>query len=162
MLHHYWFKLVDHSSKARFCETAFVLANILKMEYSPHVTQESGGMIRVFNLALFSCLKYKIYKLQAAWALPLVFTLIYSTALIALVCSFFTEMNSLSITVALVLLVGAWAQINELYPLCDSTEAEEAALAAQDYLNSQHTHGYKYALNRIEKIKIRTKVSNEE
>lgn len=71
-------------------------------------------------------------------------------------------MNSLSITVALVLLVGAWAQINELYPHCDSAEAEEAALVAQDYLNSQHNHGYKYALNRIEKIKIRAKVSKKE
>ncbi|KAM6989282.1 alpha-2-HS-glycoprotein 2 [Tautogolabrus adspersus] len=63
-------------------------------------------------------------------------------------------MNSLCITVVLVLLVGAWAQI--LRPDCDSPEAEEAALVAQDYLNAQHTHGYKYALNRIEEIKIYT------
>lgn len=59
----------------------------------------------------------------------------------------------------LVLLVGVWAQVNVLRPQCDSAEAEEAALVAQDYLNSQHTHGYKYALNRIEDIKIITKVS---
>uniref|UniRef100_A0A3B4YCZ6 Alpha-2-HS-glycoprotein 2 n=1 Tax=Seriola lalandi dorsalis TaxID=1841481 RepID=A0A3B4YCZ6_SERLL len=39
-------------------------------------------------------------------------------------------------------------------PLCDSPEAEEAALVALDYLNAQHTHGYKYALNRIEEIKV--------
>ncbi|XP_070701823.1 alpha-2-HS-glycoprotein-like [Pempheris klunzingeri] len=66
-------------------------------------------------------------------------------------------MNLLGVTVVLVLLVGVWAQINELRPECDSPEAEEAALVAQDYLNAQHSHGYKYALNRIEDIKILTK-----
>lgn len=70
-------------------------------------------------------------------------------------------MNPLSFTVVLVLLVGTWAQMNVLRPQCDSLEAEEAALVAQDYLNSQHTHGYKYALNRIEDIKIYTKVSQD-
>uniref|UniRef100_UPI0037E81961 alpha-2-HS-glycoprotein-like n=1 Tax=Semicossyphus pulcher TaxID=241346 RepID=UPI0037E81961 len=65
-------------------------------------------------------------------------------------------MNPLGITVVLVSLVGVWAQINVLRPECDSAEAEEAAQVAQDYLNSQHTHGYKYALNRIEDIKIVT------
>ncbi|XP_020504567.1 alpha-2-HS-glycoprotein 2 [Labrus bergylta] len=64
------------------------------------------------------------------------------------------RMNPLGITVVLVLLVGAWAQVTFLRPECDSPEAEEAALVAQDYLNAQHTHGYKYALNRIEDIKI--------
>lgn len=59
----------------------------------------------------------------------------------------------------LVLLVGAWAQVNVLRPQCDSEEVEEAALVAQDYLNSHHTHGYKFALNRIEDVKILTKVS---
>ncbi|XP_058481421.1 alpha-2-HS-glycoprotein 2 [Solea solea] len=63
-------------------------------------------------------------------------------------------MKTLSITVVLVLLAGAWAQVNVLRPLCDSPEAEEAALLARDYLNAQHTHGYKYELNRIEDIKI--------
>uniref|UniRef100_A0A3B4U2M8 Alpha-2-HS-glycoprotein 2 n=1 Tax=Seriola dumerili TaxID=41447 RepID=A0A3B4U2M8_SERDU len=42
-------------------------------------------------------------------------------------------------------------------PLCDSPEAEEAALVAQNYLNAQHTHGYKYALNRIEDINVLTR-----
>ncbi|XP_037644315.1 alpha-2-HS-glycoprotein-like isoform X1 [Sebastes umbrosus] len=65
-------------------------------------------------------------------------------------------MNSLGITVVLGLLAGVWAQINVVRPLCDSAEGEEAALVAQDYLNAQHTHGYKYALNRIEDIKIYT------
>lgn len=63
-------------------------------------------------------------------------------------------MNLLSVSVVLVLLVGTWAQINVLRPSCDSAEAEEAALAAQDYLNGQHAHGYKYTLNRIEDIKV--------
>ncbi|TWW72817.1 Alpha-2-HS-glycoprotein Fetuin-A [Takifugu flavidus] len=63
-------------------------------------------------------------------------------------------MNLLSVSVVLVVLVGAWAQIKVTRPLCDSAEAEEAALAAQDYLNGQHTHGYKYTLNRIEDIKV--------
>lgn len=68
-------------------------------------------------------------------------------------------MNSLGITVVLGLLLGVWAQVNVLRPECDSPEAEEAALVAQDYLNSQHTHGYKYALNRIEDVKILSQVS---
>ncbi|KAM7401044.1 hypothetical protein PAMA_005307 [Pampus argenteus] len=63
-------------------------------------------------------------------------------------------MNTLGITVVLGLLVGVWAQVNVIRPQCDSPEAEEAALVAQDYLNGLHTHGYKYALNRIEDIKI--------
>lgn len=70
-------------------------------------------------------------------------------------------MNHLGITVVLVLLVGVWAQINVLRPLCDSPEAEEAALVAQDYLNAQHTHGYKYALNKIDDIKIYPEVSQQ-
>uniref|UniRef100_A0A3Q3IVQ6 Cystatin fetuin-A-type domain-containing protein n=1 Tax=Monopterus albus TaxID=43700 RepID=A0A3Q3IVQ6_MONAL len=65
-----------------------------------------------------------------------------------------TEMNSLGIFAFLGLLAGIWARINVLRPPCDSPEVEEAALVAQEYLNAQHTHGYKYALNRIEDIKI--------
>ncbi|XP_061925556.1 alpha-2-HS-glycoprotein 2 [Entelurus aequoreus] len=65
-------------------------------------------------------------------------------------------MNPLSLTVVVVLLAVGYAQLNILHPECDSPEAEEAALAAQDYLNAQHSHGYKYALNRIEDIKIVT------
>ncbi|KAM9350139.1 alpha-2-HS-glycoprotein-like [Symphorus nematophorus] len=71
-------------------------------------------------------------------------------------------MNPLGVTVVLVLLVGAWAQISVRRPLCDSPEAEEAALVAQDYLNAQHNHGYKYALNRIEDIKIITKPGGDD
>lgn len=67
-------------------------------------------------------------------------------------------MHLLGITVALGLLGGIWAKLNVLRPDCDSPEVEEAALVAQDYLNAQHTHGYKYALNRIEEIKIHTMV----
>ncbi|XP_023260808.1 alpha-2-HS-glycoprotein-like [Seriola lalandi dorsalis] len=63
-------------------------------------------------------------------------------------------MKTLGITVVLGLLVVVWAQVNVQQPLCDSPEAEEAALVALDYLNAQHTHGYKYALNRIEEIKV--------
>lgn len=70
-------------------------------------------------------------------------------------------MKSLRCLVALGLLMGIWAQMNVLRPECDSPEAEEVALAAQDYLNAQHTHGYKYALNRIEDIKIITKVHQQ-
>nr|XP_046263985.1 alpha-2-HS-glycoprotein 2 [Scatophagus argus] len=71
-------------------------------------------------------------------------------------------MNVLGTTVVLVLLAGVWAQVNVVRPQCDSPEAEEAALVAQDYLNSQHTHGYKYALNRIEDIKILTKPDGDD
>lgn len=63
-------------------------------------------------------------------------------------------MNLLSVSVVLVLLAGTWAHINVHRPSCDSAEAEEAALAAQDYLNGQHAHGYKYTLNRIKDIKV--------
>ncbi|KAM9323709.1 alpha-2-HS-glycoprotein-like [Pholidichthys leucotaenia] len=71
-------------------------------------------------------------------------------------------MNLLSFTVILGLLVGAWGQVNVLRPFsCDSPEAEEAAIVAQDYLNRQHTHGYKYALNRIEDLKVITQTGGD-
>lgn len=70
-------------------------------------------------------------------------------------------MKILSISVVLGLLVGVWAQVNVQRPLCDSPEAEEAALVARDYLNAQHTHGYKYELNRIEDIKVYSEVSQQ-
>uniref|UniRef100_A0A8C4YYE1 Cystatin fetuin-A-type domain-containing protein n=1 Tax=Gadus morhua TaxID=8049 RepID=A0A8C4YYE1_GADMO len=44
-------------------------------------------------------------------------------------------------------------------PPCDSPDIEAVAMVAQDYLNGQHTHGYKYVLNRIEDVKIITTVS---
>ncbi|KAK5859502.1 hypothetical protein PBY51_021055 [Eleginops maclovinus] len=66
-------------------------------------------------------------------------------------------MNTLGVTLVLGLLLGVWAQTNIERPQCDSPEAEEAALVAQDYLNAEHTQGYKFALNRIEDIKIYTK-----
>ncbi|XP_006017187.1 alpha-2-HS-glycoprotein [Alligator sinensis] len=37
---------------------------------------------------------------------------------------------------------------------CDSPEGEEAAAVAVDYINAHHAHGYKYALNRIEKLRV--------
>ncbi|XP_036453086.1 alpha-2-HS-glycoprotein 2 [Colossoma macropomum] len=56
------------------------------------------------------------------------------------------------------LLVGSWAKLpplpNVTLPSCHSPEAHEGAQAALDFINSQHTHGYKYALNQIEDIKI--------
>ncbi|XP_061746483.1 alpha-2-HS-glycoprotein-like isoform X2 [Nerophis ophidion] len=70
-------------------------------------------------------------------------------------------MKPLSLTVVVVLLALGYAQVNVLEPECDSPEAEEAALAAQDYLNAQHSHGYKYALNRIEDIKILTNTEGD-
>ncbi|XP_033505740.1 alpha-2-HS-glycoprotein 2 [Epinephelus lanceolatus] len=65
-------------------------------------------------------------------------------------------MKLLGMSLVLGLLAGVWAQLSVVRPLCDSPEAEEAALVAQDYLNSQHAHGYKYVLNRIEDIKVYT------
>ncbi|XP_048020299.1 alpha-2-HS-glycoprotein 2 [Megalobrama amblycephala] len=55
------------------------------------------------------------------------------------------------------LVTGSWVQgVMPTFslPPCDTPEAEAAALVAQDFLNAQHTHGYKYALNQIEKVKI--------
>ncbi|XP_029970993.1 alpha-2-HS-glycoprotein 2 [Salarias fasciatus] len=63
-------------------------------------------------------------------------------------------MNFLRTVVALGILVAVQARVNVRRPLCESAEAEEAAVAAQDFLNAQHTHGYKYVLNRIEDIKV--------
>uniref|UniRef100_A0A7M4FXY9 Alpha 2-HS glycoprotein n=1 Tax=Crocodylus porosus TaxID=8502 RepID=A0A7M4FXY9_CROPO len=37
---------------------------------------------------------------------------------------------------------------------CDSSEGEEAAEVAMDYINTHHKHGYKYALNRIEELRV--------
>ncbi|KAM7160949.1 alpha-2-HS-glycoprotein [Macrochelys suwanniensis] len=37
---------------------------------------------------------------------------------------------------------------------CDDPESEEAAAIALNYINAHHPHGYKYALNSIEKIKV--------
>ncbi|KAL6489759.1 hypothetical protein MHYP_G00001040 [Metynnis hypsauchen] len=56
------------------------------------------------------------------------------------------------------LLVGSWAQLppvpNITLPSCHSPEAQEGAQVALDFINGQHTHGYKYALNQIEDIKV--------
>lgn len=70
-------------------------------------------------------------------------------------------MNPLSFVVVLVLLAGSWAQMHMQQNMCDSPESEEAALVARDYVNSQHRHGYKYELNRIEDSKIFSRVSRE-
>ncbi|XP_034038820.1 alpha-2-HS-glycoprotein 2 [Thalassophryne amazonica] len=73
-------------------------------------------------------------------------------------------MNFLSFAVVLGLFMGAWAVVipNKVQLPCDSPEAEAAALVAQDYLNAQHTHGYKYILNRIEDIKLYTKPGGDD
>lgn len=42
---------------------------------------------------------------------------------------------------------------------CDDAEAEEAAHVAVNHINSHTLHGYKYALNQIEKIKMQPRVS---
>lgn len=49
---------------------------------------------------------------------------------------------------------------NFTLPLCDSPEAEAAAQVALDFINAQHTHGYKYTLNQIEDIKVINKVKS--
>uniref|UniRef100_A0AAY4A7X6 Cystatin fetuin-A-type domain-containing protein n=1 Tax=Denticeps clupeoides TaxID=299321 RepID=A0AAY4A7X6_9TELE len=62
--------------------------------------------------------------------------------------------------VVLGLLVAvAWAQKQPkgVQAPCDSPEAEKAALFSQDFLNAQHTHGYKYTLNQIDDFKIATR-----
>lgn len=80
---------------------------------------------------------------------------------ILLDCSSPSGMNLLSVSVVLVLMAGTRAHIKVLRPACDSPEAEEAALAAQEYLNSQHAHGYKYTLNRIEDIEVKAMVRQQ-
>lgn len=71
-------------------------------------------------------------------------------------------MIQLSYSIVLVLLAGSWAQMVMQRTMCDSPESEEAALVALDYLNGQHTHGYKYALNRIEDVKVFPRVSQRD
>ncbi|XP_072474820.1 alpha-2-HS-glycoprotein [Notamacropus eugenii] len=39
-------------------------------------------------------------------------------------------------------------------PNCDDPDVEQAALAAVQYVNSNHRHGYKYALNQIDKVRV--------
>lgn len=123
-------------------------------------------MITVFNLAVF------LFKVQDIYPTGLhVFycsiLAISATLLLLLYYSYSScvyisyRMKPLGITVVLGLVVGALAQLSVPQPHCDSPEVEEAALVAQDYLNAQHTHGYKYALNRIEDIKIYPNVSQQ-
>uniref|UniRef100_A0A8C1FJT5 Cystatin fetuin-A-type domain-containing protein n=3 Tax=Cyprinus carpio TaxID=7962 RepID=A0A8C1FJT5_CYPCA len=62
-----------------------------------------------------------------------------------------------TLTVLGLLVMGSQAQgvmPTVSFPPCDSPEAEAAALVAQDFLNAQQTHGYKYALNQIDEIKF--------
>lgn len=70
-------------------------------------------------------------------------------------------MRPLAITVVLGMLVGIQAQVKFELPDCDSPQVEEAALAAREHLNAQHTHGYKYELNRIEDVKVYSAVSEQ-
>ncbi|XP_036410382.1 alpha-2-HS-glycoprotein-like [Megalops cyprinoides] len=70
-------------------------------------------------------------------------------------------MRPIGALVVLGLLVGAWGQV-PLRPPCDSLEVEEAGLVSQDYINSQFSHGYKYALNQIEDVKIYPKADGGE
>ncbi|CAI5775974.1 alphaalpha-2-HS-glycoproteinprotein [Podarcis lilfordi] len=40
------------------------------------------------------------------------------------------------------------------FPACDDVETEHMADFAVNYINAKNNHGYKYALNRIEKVKV--------
>lgn len=66
--HTHWFFPLGTRPPSRFCQIGFVLDNILKAEFNPHGTQETGGVIVMFALASLSCLKCKIYKVVAARA----------------------------------------------------------------------------------------------
>lgn len=44
---------------------------------------------------------------------------------------------------------------------CDDPESEAAAEVAMNYINGQSHHGYKFALNRIEDIRVVPQVSEE-
>ncbi|KAJ8374362.1 hypothetical protein SKAU_G00049420 [Synaphobranchus kaupii] len=77
-------------------------------------------------------------------------------------------MRTVGAVLVLGMLVGAWAMpalppmpvlpptpvLPSMRPMCDSPEVEGAAFSALDYINSHHKHGYKYALNRIEEVKV--------
>lgn len=44
---------------------------------------------------------------------------------------------------------------------CDDPESEAAAEVAVSYINGHSQHGYKFALNRIENIRVLPQVSEE-
>lgn len=44
---------------------------------------------------------------------------------------------------------------------CDDAEVHEAANTAVQYINSHHNTGYKFALNRIENVNVRSSVSQK-
>ncbi|KAG7488105.1 hypothetical protein MATL_G00030980 [Megalops atlanticus] len=77
-------------------------------------------------------------------------------------------MRPVAAAVVLGLLAGAWAQVPPTNfppvsrPFCDSADVEEAAFVGQDYINAQHTYGYKYILNRIEDVKVTQLSGGEE
>lgn len=71
---------------------------------------------------------------------------------------------NLAVVVALMGLVACGScepvHQNLTLPLCDSPEADAAAQVALDFINAQHTNGYKYTLNQIEDIKVINKVKS--
>lgn len=73
-------------------------------------------------------------------------------------------MNLVVVVVALLGLVVRGSCKPVMYNLtplpCDSAEAEAAAQVALDFINAQHTHGYKYTLNQIEDINVINKVKS--
>ncbi|KAI5612571.1 hypothetical protein C0J50_4303 [Silurus asotus] len=48
-------------------------------------------------------------------------------------------------------------KLNVTQLLCNSPEAAAAAQVSLDFINAQHTHGYKYTLNQIEDFEVVTK-----
>lgn len=44
---------------------------------------------------------------------------------------------------------------------CDDPESEAAAEVAVNYINDHSHHGYKFALNRIEQVRVLPQVSEE-
>ncbi|KAK1786800.1 hypothetical protein P4O66_017192 [Electrophorus voltai] len=73
--------------------------------------------------------------------------------------AFFIMKLPVILTVLGIVVLGTWAQQlpSVTLPPCDSPEAEAAAQVALEFINGQNTHGYKYALNHIEDIRITTK-----
>ncbi|KAJ8011233.1 hypothetical protein DPEC_G00056030 [Dallia pectoralis] len=124
-----------------------------------YVTQESGGGL----VYLGSVVMFKVQDIYpSAWTLSTFLLFLPSNVLqyishLAILSH--RTMSCLAFAAVLGLLMGVGAGLLPpvvTRPFCDSAEAEAAALVAQDYLNGQHMHGYKYVLNQIEDIKIVT------
>uniref|UniRef100_A0A8C1UKN4 Alpha-2-HS-glycoprotein 2 n=1 Tax=Cyprinus carpio TaxID=7962 RepID=A0A8C1UKN4_CYPCA len=109
----------------------------------------------IFTLTIWSRLKYTVFIY--IYIQQTILSHLLSAHLLQEIRLLFSMQLCTTLTVLGLLVTGSWAQglmPTISLPPCDSPEAEAAALVAQDFLNAQHTHGYKHVLNQIDEFKI--------